>query len=234
MSWTDKIATAQILKLKEEFGITTAVATGTFIGADTDLYAQHFDEVYTMDINEESLKIARARLRKYDNITFCHMNSYEFIKYFIESYNLFKSTDIVYFYLDAHFFDPGLKDKWVVIKELQALKNFRNCVIVIHDYDCEGLGHLIYGGEHFGWNVVGKYIQKVNPDFHYYYNSECDIYTEESIYDSPFTVDDYLLDGIRHTNSSDVKRYRGMLFAVPRELDLSKYNLKEYDKTRTD
>lgn len=238
MSWTDRIATNQILKLKDEFDIQTAVATGTFIGADTELYAKHFKEVYTMDIKQAYLDIAKMRLMGYTNITFARIDSWEFIELFVESYNMMGDSDIVYFFLDAHFYDPSLlhEDKWVVIKELQALKGFRNCVIVLHDFDCSGLGHLIYGGEHFGWNVVGEHITKVNPDFHYYCNTRefCDIYTPENYLESGLSGDARLEDSIKFANTNDVKRYRGMLYAVPKELNLNKYQLVEYDKARID
>ncbi len=237
MSWTDRIATEQILKLRDKFNIKTAVATGTFIGADVELYAQNFKEVYTMDIKEKYLEIAKQRLAKYNNVTFALMNSWEFLEFFVDSYNICGDKDTVLFFLDAHFYDPELaaKDRWVAVKELQVLKGFKNCIIILHDFDCSGLGHMIYDEEHFGWNVVSKYIKEVNPDFHYYINDKdgCDIYTEEELYKSPYTIDDYLLDGIRFTNSSDIKRYRGMLYATPRELD-TKYRLREYGQARID
>ena len=234
MSWTDRIATEQILKLRDEFKIKSVVSTGTFIGADVEMFAQNFDEVYTMDIEDKYLDIAQARLLGYDNITFGWMNSWEFIQLFIESYQIMGDSDTIMFFLDAHFYDPTLaqQDRWVAVKELQALRGFKNCVIVIHDFDCGGLGHLIYDGEHFGWNVIGKYITKVNPGFHYYCNTRewCDIYSEANIWSSPYIIDEHLLDGIRFTNSSDVKRYRGILYAVPKKLDTTKYRLKEYEQ----
>ena len=232
MSWTDRIATEQIIKLRDEFKIKTVVATGTFIGADVEMFAQNFDEVYTVDIEDKYLDIAQGRLLGYDNITFAHMNSWEFIQYFVESYNMFGDTDTVMFFLDAHFYDPDLaqQDRWVAVKELQVLKGFKNCVIVIHDFDCEELGHLIYDGEHFGWNVIGEYITRVNPNFHYYTNTRewCDIYTPENYHETGLGVDAWLEDSIKFANTDDIKRYRGMLYAVPRELDLNKYQLKEY------
>ena len=238
LSWTDRIATEQLIKLRDEFKIKTVVATGTFIGADVEMFAQNFEEVNTMDIEDKYLDIAQGRLLSYDNITFGHMASWEYIQLFIESYQVMGDSDIIMFFLDAHFYDPDLaqKDRWVAVKELQALKGFKNCVIVIHDFDCEGLGHLIYDGEHFGWDVVGEHISKVNPNFHYYTNTRewCDIISETNIGSSPYIVDEYLLDGIRFTNSSDIKRYRGMLYAVPRKLDTTKYRLREYEQARTD
>ena len=231
MSWTDKIAIEQILKLKEEFNIGVVITTGAFIGADTEFYAQHFRHVYTMDIEAKYLDIAQQRLSQYKNISYHLMPSWEFIKLYRWQYERLQSIDTIYFYLDAHFYDPQLasEDKWVAVKELKALKGFRNCIIVIHDFDNGKFGHLVYDGEHFGWNVISEYISKVNPDFYYYTNEICDIYNEETIRQLGLTMDKYLLDSIRYTNSSDTKRYRGILYAVPKELDLSQYKLVKYE-----
>ena len=72
---------------------------------------------------------------------------------------------------------------------------------------------MVYDGEALSWNVVEKYLQEINPNFHYYCNTKehCDINTEESVHNLPITVNEDVLDGIRFANSSDVKRYRGIL-----------------------
>ncbi len=232
MSWTDQMAIEQILKLKKEFKINTAIATGTYKGNDVMLYAQYFNEVYSMDVSDEYLTIARERLKGYDNIVIGRMPSDEFLRGFKCAYDICDSDDVIYFYLDAHFYNPKAKpeDRWVVVKELQALEDFPNCVIAIHDFDNGELGHLIYDGEHMGWNVVGEYIQKVNPNFYYYTNTKgyCDIYNEETIKQSSILVDEHTLDNLHYANSSDIKKYRGILYAVPRELDLNKYELVEF------
>lgn len=237
MCWTDKIATEQILKLRDEFLITTAIATGTFYGADVELYAQYFKEVYSMDIEPKYWEIASAKLANYRNVTLALMPSWEFIVKFRDWYELRNRNDIVYFYLDAHFYDPDLapEDKWVVVRELKALKDFRNCVICLHDFDNGELGHLIYDGEPLGWNVISEHIRKVNPDFYYYTNTKewCDIYNEETVKELPLTVDEYVLDGIRYANRSDEKRYRGILYAIPYKLNLAEYKLMPYGQART-
>lgn len=232
MSWTDKIIIEEILKLRDEFSISTAVETGTHIGANTELYAHHFKEVLSVDIADASLSLARERLKRYENVQLFNMPSWTFLSSFTRDYCKKKGDDFILFYLDAHFYDPNLppEDKWVVVKELKALKGFKNCILCIHDFDCEGLGHLCYGGEHLDWNVIGDYITEVNPEFFYYTNTRrwCDIYSEETIKKLPITIDEYVIDAIRYANSSDEKRYRGILYAVPRKLDLNKFRLKEF------
>lgn len=230
MSWTDKVAVEEVLKLRDEFNIKTAIATGTFRGIDVELYAHHFDEVLSMDIEPEYLGIARERLGKYKNVELFLMPSWEFLSIFVKQYCEQGRDDYIFIYLDAHFFDPDFQDRWVVVKELKALKGFKEAILCLHDFDCQGLGHLIYGGEHLGRSVVGEHIQQVNPDFCYYTNKRdyCDIYNEETVRELPITVDEYVIDSIRFANSSDIKRYRGILYATPRKLDLDKFRLVEY------
>ncbi len=234
MCWTDLLATRQILQLKKDFNINTAITTGTFWGTDVQLYAQYFDKVYSMDIEDKYLAIARSRLKSLIDarkVELLKMNSWEFIKLFRQSYDVMHDTDTIFFYLDAHFYDPTLpdKDRWVAVKELRALRGFKNCVIVIHDFDAEGLGHLVYDNIHFGWNVVGRYIKQINPDFHYYTNTRglCEIVNEQTVKELPITIDEHILNSVEFVNSSDVKKYRGILYATPKPLDLNRYQLKE-------
>jgi len=232
MSWTDKIAAEEVVKLRDEFNIKTAIATGTFTGIAEELYAHYFDEVVSTDIELKYLRIARKRLRKYKNVKLFLMPSWEFLSAFTQQYYEQKRDDYIFIYLDAHFYDPALppQDKWVVVKELKALKGFKKSILCLHDFDCQGLGHLVYGREHLGWNVVGEHISQVNPDFHYYTNKRqwCDIYNEQTVRELPVTVDEYVIDSIRFVNSSDVKRYRGILYAAPRKLDLNEFRLVGY------
>ncbi len=224
MSWTDKIATQTILKLKDEFKIKTAVVTGVARGGDVESYGHYFQKVYGVDIDDASLEIARKRTSYLRNIRLYNMKSADFLLL----YTMSKDNGITLFYLDAHYYDPNLKQKWVVADELKALREFPDCIIVIHDYN-NGLGHLVYGGEHMGWNVVGDLIKQVNPHFHFYTNTRetCDIYNEQTIHKSCLHVDEHILDGLRYANTSDDKRYRGILYCLPRKIDLNKYQLKE-------
>lgn len=225
MSWTDRIATENILKLRDDFRVKTAIITGVAKGGDAELYGHYFQDVIGVDIDRDSLDIARKRLKYLDNVQLYKMKSADFLRDF--RHGLWKQTPL--FYLDAHYFDPNLKQKWVVIDELKELRGFPNCIIIIHDYDNGELGHLIYNGEHMGWNTVGAYLYQVNPEFHYYTNTRemCDIYNEKTIHYSPLRVDEHIHESLRYANQNDTKRYRGILYAVPRKLDLSKYQLKE-------
>ncbi len=222
MSWTDKIAFNNILQLKKNFNINTAVITGTGKGGDAELYGHHFETVHTVEIDYETYQIAQKRLAYLKNVRQYFLDSAYFLRVFKKVH-----TGNVLYYLDAHYYDPLLSQKWVVVRELQSLIDCNKAIIVIHDYDNGLFGHLVYAGEHMGWNVIGEHIQKVNSDFSYYTNNECSIYNETTVHEMPIKVDLHIVDGIRYANSSPIKRERGILYATPKPIDLTKYKLKE-------
>ena len=232
MSWIDKKSIEQVLKLRDKFHISTYIETGTFKGINAKFHAQNFKEVLTCDIGEEYLKKAREKLKSYKNVFIYKQPSPDFLKSFVERYNREGRKDIVLLYLDAHFYDPALppEEKWVVKRELKALAGFKNCVIYIHDFDCQGLGHCSYGGEHLDLELVKDDLLRVNPNFHLYTNSRelCDIYDEKTIADVPgITLDEDTLDNMRFAHSAERSTYRGILYASPAELDLNYFELKK-------
>lgn len=239
MCWLDKKSIEQMLKLRDLFQISTFIETGTFKGVNARFHSLNFREVLTCDISEEYLEKARERLKGYKNVSIIKQSSPDFLKSFIKDYKEKKRQDIVFIYLDAHFYDPDLppNEKWVVVNELKALKGFRNCVICIHDFDCEGLGHCRYDGEPLGFPLIKKYIMKVNPGFYYYTNTRefCDIYNEESIKNVPgIALDEDTLDNIRYAHSAERLTYRGILYCTPSELDLSQFQLIRFHPDRVD
>jgi len=227
MSWTDNKAIEQIEELRDDFEVDTLIETGSFRGVNAELHSNKFESVVTIENDVENLRKVEYRVSGILNINTVHRSSWGYFRDEERKYLLGKM-----FYLDAHFYQPNAKpeDRWVVVKELQALKGLRECIIIIHDFKCSGLGHLVYDGQPLDWSVVGEHVKEVNPHFHYYVNRKeyCDINTEETVKNLPITVDEDVLDGIRFANSSDVKRYRGILYATPATLDLNKYDLVEY------
>ena len=234
MCWVDKKSIEQILKLRDKFHISTFIETGTFKGVNAKFHAQNFKEVLTCDINEEYLKKARKRLKPHKNVFVYKQSSPNFLKSFIQKYNHQEREDIVVIFLDAHFYKPFLPpdEKWVVINELKALKGFKNCVIYIHDFDCEGLGHCIYDGEDLGYPLIKDDLMKVNPNFYLYTNTRefCEIYNEKTIANVPgITLDEDTLENIKFTNSEKRLAYRGILYCTPEELDLNYFQLKKFN-----
>jgi hypothetical protein len=231
--WLDKCAVEQTLKLRDEFDINVFVETGTFKGCGAELYSNYFGYVVTCDINEDYCNIARERLKNKNNVSIVHDNSFNVISRIVNAHKEDDFKEHIFLFLDAHIYNKDAKtddEKWVIIKELQALKDFKYSIIAIHDFDCSNLGHIKYNGESFNWSVVGKYLQEVNPDFSYYCNTKefCDPRNYDRVKEIPVTMNEDTIDMIQHANSADEKKYRGILYAIPKELDLSKYKLVKF------
>lgn len=231
MCWLDKKSVNQMFKLRDKYNINTFVETGVFRGVNVRFHSFHWNKVLSCDISDEYLDISREYNKDRDNVVIKKQSSANFIKDFIKQYEEDGRTDIVFFFLDAHFYDPNLsaEDMWVVEHELKALEGFENCVICIHDFDCSGLGHCCYNGQPLGFPLVMKYLDRINDNFSLYVNKKewCDIYDEETIREvSEIIVDDLVVDTVRNTNSCERLKYRGLLYCTPTELDIDKFDLK--------
>jgi hypothetical protein len=222
MSWTDKRAIETIKQLRDYYEVTDFVETGTFMGINARLQANNFDFVFTCEKVPEYHRKALDRLVGFENVTLRLMDSPEFLSKYIKEYKDQEREDTPIFYLDAHFYDPKMpkgKGKFVVLKELQALKGFNNSIVIIHDFD-NGLGHCNYDGIRLDMDLVREDIKKVNPNFNYYTNrlESCDIYTPETILDSGMEIDFETMDNIRYANKEPRLKFRGILYALPSKL----------------
>jgi len=231
MSWIDKNSIKQMLKLRDKYSISTFVETGVFKGVNIRLHSYHWDTVMSCDIVDEYIAIAEDYTKDRDNVIIRKQSSPLFLKDFIKEYNYQKRDDIIFIFLDAHFYDPDLPsdEKWVVINELKSLKEFKNCVICIHDFDCSGLGHCCYDGQPLGFPLVLDDLKKVNPNFNLYVNTKeyCEIHNDKTIYDiKELIINEEVLDNLKYTNSCNRLTYRGILYCTPTELDLDQFDLR--------
>ncbi len=184
MSWTDKGAIKHIKELRDIFKVKTFVETGTFMGINACLQSNNFKNVFSCEKNKEYYDKSCKRMEdlfgkgKIGMLNLYNDNSINFLKWFREYYNEFIKEGTIMFYLDAHFYDPKAKNKWVVLEELKALKGFKNCIIIIHDFD-NNLGHINYDGQPLNFDLVKKDLLKVNPKFKFYTNElkSCDTVT---------------------------------------------------------
>lgn len=235
MSWTDIKSIEQIKKLRDRFGIKVFVETGTFRGQNAAVHSLNFDAVITVEVAEEYYRNALKRLSNYHNVLPVLQDSPTFLKtYALENIGKIRPT---MFFLDAHFYDPSLKpeDRWVVLKELEALEGFKQCVIVIHDFNCNGLGGLVYDGIPLDFDLVKDSLAKINPNFHYYFNTlnGCDILTKDKVLEGkmpPLTLDaevEETLDFVWSKPETITRAYRGILYATPDPLLLTEFELVE-------
>ena len=231
MCWVDKESVKQILKIRDKYNMSTFIETGTFRGINIRLYSFHFKEVFSCDICDDYLKVAKEYNKDRSNVILKKQSSCDFLKDFINRYREQKRNDIIFIFLDAHFYDPNLplEEKWVVVNELKALKGFKNCVICIHDFDCSGLGHCCYDGQPLGFPLVLDGIKRINENFYLYVNKKefCDIQNEKTIKESKeIIVNNLVIDSIKNTNSCNRLTYRGFLYCTPTKLDLKKFKLR--------
>ena len=231
MWWYDQTAIGAGEKLRDEFNIKTFVETGTYRGINLRFWSYRFNFVFGVEVNKENYRQSSQKLDGRPNVELVCKDSSHFLSEFVANYYQDGRTDIILIYLDAHFYIQGEKktkeDRWVVLRELKALEGFKNCVLVIHDFNCEGLYGLVYDGEPLDFALVKDELAKVNPDFSYYNNirEHCKPHTEESIVGVEGINPDYdTLETIRYHHSDKLK-YRGILYCVPRPIDSKEYKL---------
>ena len=231
MSWTDKKALEQIIKLRDYFSISTFIETGTFRGVNAAVHADNFKTVLTCEKDEEYYWQAKRKLFDYTNVFIALESSSAFL---FHLRHLIRSIP-VFIYLDAHFYDPSLpkSDRWVVLKELAALQGL-SPIIAIHDFDCSGLGHLVYDNQSLNFDLVRDALHRVDPAFHYYINTKetCDPITNERVVSGEIPnleLDEDTKDNIEYMWSNETKTYRGILYCAPIELDLTKFELKKLE-----
>ncbi|MFA5394976.1 MAG: hypothetical protein WC346_03050 [Methanogenium sp.] len=232
MSWTDFKAVETFCKLRDEFNIKYYIETGTFRAQGARVMSSFFDEVFTCEISLNYYIQAKKNIKDIPNIRVFLEDSPTFLKILSRVF-----YDPAFYYLDAHFYDPNLpkEERFTVKKELEAIKPSKNCVIAIHDFDTRnGLGHLVYDGIPLDFEVVKEGLRKINPDFVFYtnYKDACKIVTKEDITTGKLphlqlTLD--MEDSLNFIWSDPFKTYRGILYCVPKELDLTKYELHKVD-----
>jgi len=208
MSWTDRKSTENILKLRDLFNVRIFVETGTFRGCNAKLYSGFFDKVFTCEVDKENYEYSAKKLSKYENIEVINEDSAKFLRRLI-------SDMTIIFYLDAHFYDPELDEKFVILRELEALRSRKNSIIIIHDFD-NNLGHITYEGISLNFDLLKDKLKKINPNFKFYTNElrSCEIKPLEDAED----IDE--LENLKYVWSSPEKTFRGILYCIPEEVNI--------------
>lgn len=218
MSWTDRESIRTMCKLRDTFGIKEFIETGTYRGLNAETHASNFQYIGTCEVNHEYFKIAQKRLKDYLNVFPIFMDSSRYLKYWQNT------KDTLLFYLDAHFFVEGSKtneERFVVLKELKSLENRTNSIIAIHDFDNNEFGHITYDGISLDLPLLKDSLLKVNPNFSFYTNTECDIMKVSEAKDAD------MLDNLRYAWSKPDKGKRGILYCLPEEINPNEFKLRE-------
>lgn len=230
--WLDRDACATTEELRDEFKISTFLESGTFRGVNLKFWSYRFERVIGVEVNRDYFWKTSNRLNGRINADVVCKDSPKFLEAFVDNYYLDERADIVLIYLDAHFYTQGEKktkeDRWVVLRELKALAEFRNCVLAIHDFNYgKGLYGLTYDGEPLNFELVKNHLAQVNPDFSYYVNirEHCNPHTEESIVGVQGLEPDLVTLETISYHSTDRLKYRGILYCTPKPIDLKEYKL---------
>ncbi len=227
--WLDKISAQQILKLRDKFNIKTLVETGGAEGNNAIFYSHFFDSVASVEIDPKLVGIARRRAKEntpkdkrpyfYRGESPEYMAFSKVLRQVCIDYGSKETKNSTYlFILDAH-----TPNNWPLQGELKALKGFRNCCVVIHDFKVEGLGYVSYHGQDLDFNYVKQPLLEINPDFKFYVNSrdKAEIVTESEVKEGKIEGlinDKYTLSRLQYAWSSPVKTWRGILYATPAPL----------------
>jgi len=218
MSWTDLGAIKTICYLRDKYHVSTFIETGTFRGINAEVQSKNFDYVLTCEKNEDYFNKAKERLKDYKNVIIFKDDSSEFLK------RINQEKTILCYYLDAHFFVKGCKtnkERFVILQELEALKERKNSIIIIHDFK-HFLGGICYDGIDLNMDLVRKPLLKVNPKFYFYTNTleGCDPVKPfiKNIEEAGLNVDSETFDNIQYMWSAPRLLYRGILYCLPTKL----------------
>ena len=154
-----------VSKLKKDYQISTAVETGTFHGGTTVYFSVIFDDVHTIDVNQECLQQAKADFKDFNNIKY-HLGSSE---------TVFKSLlpelkdKTLFVYLDAHW-----GSFWPLLDELEelSLTHKDNCIVMIDDFKVPGRPEIPYdryGHHECSYEYVKPKLEKLFSSYSIHY-----------------------------------------------------------------
>jgi predicted O-methyltransferase YrrM len=127
-------------EINRRYRFNNFIETGTYLGMTTRFLShvalKNDAQVFSCEINDEYLKVAKRTVGHLRNIHLHHSNSVDFISALSSKV----SDDINFVYLDAHWYDYlPLRD------ELSLLMNWRNTIVMIDDF-------RVPFDDRFGWD----------------------------------------------------------------------------------
>jgi len=171
----DTFIQEEFLKLKHKYELTTAVETGTCLGSTTLFLSNNFEKVYTVEINEGYLHIAKQKFISHKNIEAFNGDSATIL-----AYQLNKLSNRTIYFLNSY-----VGGVCPLKNELAAIANTAlRPVIAIYDFQVPGEPLLFasYYGQPLNLEWIKPSLdliynerrideRKVTDDYEYYYNS---------------------------------------------------------------
>lgn len=161
----DTFACKEFLKLKEKYEIKTLVELGSCVFGSTKWFAENFEKVITVEINEQFRNIGLERAKGLNNIVSLLGNSIEMLPQMLKECN-----DSTIIFIDSHWQTLPLLDELKLIKE----SGLKPC-IVIHDCYVPNqpkLGYDTYNGVSISHEIIEPYLKSIYEEYEYHYNSE--------------------------------------------------------------
>lgn len=132
-----------ILALAKKYKIKVFVETGTYLGDTTAAVAKYFEKIYTFEISEELVKLAKDRFQNQKNIEIIQGDSGLELKNILSKIN-----DKVIFWLDGHYSAGFLHAKKYnldtpILNEIKTIftsniKDLNNIILIDDAFEFDG------------------------------------------------------------------------------------------------
>lgn len=122
-----------VIRLCKARKINNFIETGTYKGGTTFWASNHFDKVYTIEIDEEISKATASKVQVPSNIEFLIGNSKDILPDLLA-----RVSGNCFFWLDGHWCSGagGKEDECPLLFELEAIKATDDPIIFIDDARC--------------------------------------------------------------------------------------------------
>lgn len=181
----DDHAVDKVMELIETYGLKNCIETGTCFGSTTQLFAEIFDYVVTIENNRVYHSIAKNRLWKLRNVVFVKGDSSQVL---LREIQALEKSYPVFFFLDAHW-----EKSCPLIDELIQIGNSGlKPVIMIHDFqvpDRNDLGFDSYNGQPFTFAWIKKHVDRIygHDNYNVEYNDKAEGAKRGIVYITPKT-----------------------------------------------
>lgn len=153
----------KFLDIKNKYGITTILETGTYHGSTTLWFSHNFKNIYTVEVKPEHYDVASKKLSDLSNVKMFLKSSPEFLNDVLKE---IKEEETILF-LDAHWYTNP------VLAELDAIKKSgKKPIIAIHDFkvpDRPDFGYDQYPeqGIVYEWDWIKQKVESIYGELGY-------------------------------------------------------------------
>lgn len=147
------------LMLKDKYDLDTFVETGTYIGKTAEWASRHFDNVHTIELNEQYYAVAQFSLLLLRNVVMHLNDSRALLPILIDEFDMNRRK--VLFYLDAHWSDGAQYGR--PLMDSVALEE----ILIINDWDDKNHAIVVDDAHRFGtdrWPTKADIVKALEDD----------------------------------------------------------------------